>query len=71
MAQEIIPLATLENNIDSFIVFHVLETALKYIHKATHSIYLRHVCNSTVAETCLGDELVGPDRAIPIALKTN
>ena len=39
---------------------------LYYVHQAAHAVCLTHVYNDTVAETFLGDELLGADRTIPI-----
>jgi hypothetical protein len=50
----LVPLTTLENNIDSFIVLQLLEIGLNYVHEAAYSVYLRHVYNNAVAETLGG-----------------
>jgi hypothetical protein len=47
-------------------VGQILEMSLNYVHEAAHAVYLKHVYNNTVAETFLGDELLGADRTIPI-----
>ena len=44
----------------------ILEMSLNYVHEAAHVVYLTHVYNNTVAETFLGDELFGANRAFPI-----
>ena len=54
---KLVPLTTLENTIDSFIVLQLHEIGLNYVHEASHSVYLRHVYDIVVAETCLGGEL--------------
>jgi hypothetical protein len=61
----------MESNIDSFIVLHLLEMGLNYVHEAAHSVYLRHVYSNKVAETFLGDELFGTNRTIPIEDKVD
>ncbi len=39
---------------------------LNYAHESTHSVYLKHVNNGTIADTFLGDNLFGADHTIPI-----
>ncbi len=39
---------------------------LNYVHEASHAVYLNRVYNNTVAETFLGDELFGADRAVHV-----
>jgi len=44
----------------------MLEMGLNCVHEATHSLYIKHVYNGAVADTFLGDDLFGADRAIPV-----
>ena len=44
---------------------------LNYVHEATHSVYIKHVYNGTVADTFLGDEVFGEDRTIPIEYRVD
>ncbi len=63
----LVPLVTLEANLSSYSVLELLEMRrLDYVLEAAHSVYLKHVYNSTMAETFLGDELFGAVRIVPI-----
>ena len=37
---------------------------LNYVHEASYSLYIKQVNNGAVADTLLGDDLVGAQRAI-------
>ena len=39
---------------------------LDYIQEAAHSLYIKYVYNGTVADTFLGDGLLGADRTISV-----
>ena len=62
----LIPLVTMEENMQNYTVLELLQMGLNCVHESAHSVYLKHVYNGTVAETFLGDNLFGADRTIPI-----
>ena len=62
----LIPLVTMEENMQSYRVLELSQMGLNCVHESALSVYLKHVYNGTVAETFLGDNLFGADRTIPI-----
>ena len=54
----------MEEKWDAFSVKELLEMGLNNVHEAAHSLYIKHVYNGAVADTFLGDDLLGRDRTI-------
>ena len=50
----------------SYTILELLHIGLNCVHESSHSVYLKHVYNGTIAETFLGDELFGVDCTFPI-----
>jgi hypothetical protein len=62
----LIPYAVIEETIAGYSVLELMQMMINCVHEAAHSIYIKHVYNGTVADTFLGDELLGADCTIPI-----
>ncbi len=45
----VIPLVTMEENMQSYTILELLQTGLNCVHESAHSVYLKHVYNGTVA----------------------
>ena len=62
----LIPLVTMEENMQRYTLLELLQMGLNCVHGSAHSVYLKHVYNKIVAKTFLGDNLFGADRTILI-----
>ncbi len=67
----LMPLVTIYENLHNYTILDLMQMGLKCVNESTHSVYLKHVYNETVADTFLGDDLFGADRTIPIEDKVD
>jgi len=62
----LIPLATMEENMQSYTMLELLQIRLSRVHKSAHSIYLKHFYIGTVAIFFWEITFFGAERTIPI-----